>query len=76
MKRIEKIYATIMFVIVGSLVVVNSTSCSQNTSLGNAYWSDSIDNPMNAEFVNEVAFNEGIEFYEVTQKMFNKRYKK
>ena len=37
---------------------------------------DKISNPENAEFVNEVAFNEGIEPSKVTQKMFNERYLK
>ena len=35
---------------------------------------DSIKNPDNAEFVNEVAFNKGIKPSEVTQEQFNKRY--
>jgi hypothetical protein len=37
-------------------------------------WSDNISNPKNAEFVNEVAFNNGIKINEVTQKMFSDRY--
>jgi len=37
-------------------------------------WKDSIRNPENAEFVDEVSFNEGIPFNKVTQKQFNKRY--
>jgi hypothetical protein len=35
---------------------------------------NSIHNPENAEFVVEVAFNEGIKTTEVTQEMFNARY--
>lgn len=37
-------------------------------------YADSIDNPSNAEFVREIAFNEGINVSEVNQLMFNKRY--
>lgn len=40
------------------------------------FWPDNISNPKNAEFVNEVAFNNGIKASEVTQKMFNDRYLK
>lgn len=39
-------------------------------------WKDSIHNPDNAEYINEVAFNEGCEPYQVTQKQFNSRYTK
>ena len=39
-------------------------------------WPDNISNPKNAEFVNEVAFNNGIKASQVTQKMFNDRYLK
>ena len=39
-------------------------------------WPDNISNPKNAEFVNEVAFNNGIKVSKVTQKMFNDRYLK
>jgi len=38
------------------------------------YPTDSVHNPDNAEFVNEVAFNEGCKPYEVTQEQFNQRY--
>ena len=38
-------------------------------------WEDSVKNPENYEFVVEVAFNLGIEPYEVTQAQFNRRYK-
>jgi hypothetical protein len=35
---------------------------------------DSIYNPENREYVEEIAFNEGISYEEVTQEMFNLRY--
>jgi len=37
-------------------------------------WEDDIRNPENAEFVEEVSFNEDIPFNQVTQEQFNKRY--
>jgi len=37
-------------------------------------YADNINNPENAEFVAEVAFNEGIAPEDVTQEMFNARY--
>ena len=37
-------------------------------------WEDSISNPDNADFIIEVAFNEGVSPQEVTQIMFNQRY--
>jgi len=37
-------------------------------------WANSVENPENAEFVVEVAFNEDIDTSEVTQQMFNNRY--
>jgi len=37
-------------------------------------WKDSIKNPSNYEYVNEVAFNLGINSYQVTQSQFNQRY--
>jgi hypothetical protein len=41
-------------------------------STGN--WDDSIKNPENGEYVNEVAFHLRIKNSEVTQEMFNERY--
>ena len=40
----------------------------------NVWWKDDIRNPENAEFVDEVSFNEDIPFCRVTQEQFNKRY--
>jgi hypothetical protein len=39
------------------------------------YDADDIRNPDNKEYVNEIAFNEDISYEEVTQEMFNERYK-
>jgi hypothetical protein len=38
-------------------------------------YADNIHNPENEEYVNEIAFNEDISYEEVTQEMFNERYK-
>ncbi len=75
MKKIEKVYTVVMFAFIGALISINMLSCSPKKSPSAAHWVDSIENPDNEEFVSEVAFNEGIEFYDVTQKMFNERYK-
>jgi hypothetical protein len=45
-----------------------------HTTTTNQYDADSIHNPENREYVEEVAFNEGISYEEVTQEMFNNRY--
>lgn len=39
-------------------------------------YGNSIHNPDNIEFVQEIAFNEGIKVEYVTQEMFNERYLK
>jgi len=44
--------------------------------LFNLNWQNSIDNPANEEFVEEVAFNLDIPVEEVTQEQFNERYLK
>lgn len=41
---------------------------------GDVSWEDSIKNPENGEFVDEVAFNLNIKASQVTQKQFNQRY--
>jgi len=53
-------------------VAMIATSCGTAHSC-DAY-SDSINNPENAEFIEEVAFNLNIAPQEVTQAMFNQRY--
>lgn len=53
------------------MVVLNGCAMVQQ-STGN--WDDSIKNPENGEYVNEVAFHLRIKNSEVTQEMFNKRY--
>lgn len=41
---------------------------------GGKKYKNSIKNPANAEYVSEVAFNEGVSKDKVTQEQFNKRY--
>ena len=53
------------------MVVINGCAMLQQ-STGN--WDDSIKNPENGEYVNEVAFHLRIKNSEVTQEMFNERY--
>jgi len=50
-------------------------SCKSTYHECDAYGVNSISNPENAEFVEEVAFNEGIPASSVTQAQFNARYK-
>ena len=56
-------------------VAIIATSCKSSGHACDAYsWKDSIYNPENIEYVEEVAFNEGVPAAYVTQAMFNKRY--
>jgi len=57
-----------------NLIVIVVMVASYVTSPGFDY-ADSIYNPENRAFVIEVAFNENIKPEEVTQEMFNARYK-
>lgn len=56
-------------------ILAISTALILSSSNGISF-AHSIDNPINIEFVQEIAFNEGIEDTEVTQYMFNNRYLK
>lgn len=55
-------------------------SCSMNKSITGKVdacpikWANSIHNPENKEYVEEVAFNENVKASRVTQEMFNNRY--
>lgn len=60
---------------VGILVVAMVvTSCGSSHVTCDAYGANSISNPDNAEFINEIAFNEGVAPQKVTQSMFDARY--
>jgi hypothetical protein len=49
-------------------------SCKSSGHACDAYGKNSIKNPENQEFIEEIAFNEGVAPEEVTQIMFNQRY--
>ena len=57
--------------VVTTLIVVGVVVAIHNSMT----WEDSIKNPVNQPYVVEVAFNLGIEPYEVTQAQFNRRYR-
>lgn len=59
------------------VAVITLSSCSMEKKFSVdacPKWVDSIKNPENLEFVEEVAFNLGITTSQVTQAQFNKRY--
>ena len=56
------------------LILAILTGCNKQNSLSQIRWCDNINNPENREYVVEVAFNEGVEIWEVTQSQFNERY--
>jgi hypothetical protein len=49
-------------------------SCKSSGHACDAYGKNSIKNPENQEFIEEIAFNEGVAPEKVTQIMFNQRY--
>lgn len=64
-----------MTTIIKTLLILSlCTGCMKQNSLSQIRWCDNINNPENHEFVVEVAFNEGVEMWEVTQEQFNERY--
>ena len=72
--RTLNIVAIVYFALTISLAILLG-SCASSGHTCDAYsWEDSIENPDNAEFIIEVAFNEGVAPEEVTQIMFNQRY--
>jgi len=68
--------------IIYSIVIINialvMTSCGsvpqQQKCFNSQQWENSIYNKANAEYVEEVAFNEGVASDAVTQQMFDARY--
>jgi len=64
MKRTIKIF----------LILSLCAGCSKEKSLSQVAWEDNVNNPENREFVVEVAFNENVEIWQVTQAQFNERY--
>jgi cell division inhibitor SulA len=66
MKRNVKLIIAAYFVAI-TCVAMAVTSCSTSSHACDAYGENSISNPANAEYVEEVAFNEGIPASSVTQ---------
>jgi hypothetical protein len=66
MTKIDKIFALIITVCMAVMIVMAVINTRQ--------WPDSIHNPVNAEYVLEVAFNLDIPVDSVTQEQFNNRY--
>ena len=72
--RNVKITVGIYFLLIATVAFILG-SCKSSGHACDAYgWEDSISNPDNADFIIEVAFNEGVSPQEVTQIMFNQRY--
>lgn len=68
------IVAIVYFALTVTLAIVLG-SCASSGHACDAYsWDDSIYNPDNADFIEEVAFNEKVAPEKVTQIMFNQRY--
>jgi hypothetical protein len=67
MKRIMLVITTVL--------VLASCATGKNCHCKCDAYSESILNPENKEFVDEIAFNEGIPSAFVTQAQFNNRYK-
>jgi len=64
-----------MNTIIKTLLILSlCAGCSKEKSLSQIAWADNLNNPENREFVVEVAFNENVEIWEVTQAQFNERY--
>jgi hypothetical protein len=57
------------------LIIILMMMLTRNySSTSEQYDTDDIHNPDNKEYVEEIAFNEGVSYEEVTQEMFNERY--
>ena len=56
------------------VILAICAGCMKQNSLSQIAWEHNINNPENREYVVEVAFNEGVEIWEVTQSQFNERY--
>jgi hypothetical protein len=67
-EKVNRIFKRGVLLLSGLLIVF----AVYNTST----WPDSIKNPSNSPYVEEIAFNEGISPESVTQEMFNERYGK
>jgi hypothetical protein len=64
--------------VITALLILILCSCGsmpqEQKALNSVQWENSIWNPANEEFVDEVAFNEDVASSSVTQQMFDQRY--
>jgi hypothetical protein len=75
MKRQASVGMFYLYTFLVVIAIAVLTSCGSNKHIQcDAYGINSVDNPENEEYVNEVAFNLNIEPEEVTQVMFDARY--
>ena len=74
MKRQASVGMFYLYTFLVVIAIAALTSCSSTYQHCDAYGINSVDNPENEEFVNEVAFNLSIDPEEVTQAMFDARY--
>lgn len=72
---VGRLYLYTMIVITIMLILSSCGSVPQEQKAFNTVqWENSIYNKENAEFVDEVAFNEDVAASSVTQQMFDQRY--
>ena len=74
MKRQASVGMFYLYTFLVVIAIAALTSCASTYQHCDAYGINSVDNPENEEFVNEVAFNLSIDPEEVTQAMFDARY--
>jgi|LakMenE01Jun11ns_1017448.scaffolds.fasta_scaffold8480662_1 hypothetical protein len=68
-------YLYTILIITAVLILCSCGSMPQEQKAFNTVqWENSIWNPANAEFIDEVAFNEDVASSSVTQQMFDARY--
>lgn len=68
-------YLYTMIIITIMLILCScGTVPQEQKALNSVQWENSIWNPANEEFVDEVAFNEDVAASSVTQQMFDQRY--
>jgi hypothetical protein len=74
MKRQASVGMFYLYTFIICIAIAALTSCKSTYQHCDAYGINSVDNPENEEYVNEVAFNLNIHPEEVTQVMFDARY--
>lgn len=72
--RNVKLTVGVYFLLIVTVALILGSCKSSRHANCDAYGENSILNPDNAEFIEEVAFNAGVKPKKVTQIMFNQRY--